>query len=413
MTLVVRSRQLVWLFGGLTAFSAAGYGVMFTVLDDFRDQYGISEGALGMVVAIGFFTSFLAQVLLAPLADRGHARSMVLWGSVSTIAGLLVMAVSTAVPGLFAGRILMGIGAGIAVPAARRMVILADPDNLGSNLGWLLSADVLGFALGPAVSAVLVAPFGLAAPFLLIAALMAAYLPMLWRVHVDEQVADSDLAATSGLAFDLLRERPIAAAVCIGAAGFVMIGTFDALWVLVLDDLRAADWIANLGVILFAVPLAVLGSFGGRLCQRVGPFRVGTVGLLVGAACVFSYGQLPSAMAMLTVAMFHSVNDGLSISAAGVAVGTEAPPERMAAAQGLLGGVQTLVGGAGALMAGVLFQHFGRGVAFGSAAMTMVVLVVASVLLAGRHWGDRQPPSEVPPGGSSSMPEARSTSSAA
>jgi MFS family permease len=300
----------------------------------------------------------------------------------------------------------MGLGAGMAVPAARRMVILADPANLGANLGWMLSADVAGFAMGPAVSAVLVEPFGLAAPFLVIAAAMALYLPLLWRVRVDEHV-DADLPS-AGLSFDLLRLRPIAASVCMGAAMFVMIGTFDSLWVLTLDDLDASDWIANLGVILFALPLIVLGAPGGRLCQRVGPFRVGTVGLLVGALCVFLYGQLPGAGAMMVVAMVHSLNDGLSIGASGVAVGTHAPPERMAGAQGLLGGVQTLTGGLGALGASQLYEQFGRGVAFGASATAMVVLVLASVLLAGPYWGDRQAV-----GDSNEIPAAPSTSSAA
>lgn len=400
------SRRLVILFGGLAAFSAAGYGVMFTVLDDFRDAYGISEGALGFVVAVGFFTSFLAQVLVAPQADRGHARAMVLLGAITTIAGLLVMAYSEATLGLVLGRILMGVGAGVAVPAARRMVILADPANLGRNLGWLVSADVIGFAMGPAVSAVLVGPFGLAAPFLFIAAVMAAYLPYLWRVHVDEHV-DPDAPAAS-LAFDLLLVRPIAAAVCLGAAVFVMIGTFDSLWVLVLDDLDTADWIANLGIIVFAVPLAVLGSTGGRLSQRVGPYRVGTVGLLVGALAVFSYGFLPTAGLMLTVAILHSFNDGLSVSSAGVAVGMVAPPERMAAAQGLLGGVQTLAGGLAALAAGQLYQHVGRGAAFATAAAVMVMLVAAGAALAGPAFHVRYRH-----GPSAAIPAAASTSSAA
>ena len=60
--------------------SSAGYGVMFTVLDDIRDQFGVSESHLGLIVAIGFFASFLAQVLLAPLADRGHARRLLMAG---------------------------------------------------------------------------------------------------------------------------------------------------------------------------------------------------------------------------------------------------------------------------------------------------------------------------------------------
>ncbi|MEZ5259235.1 MAG: hypothetical protein R2705_20840 [Ilumatobacteraceae bacterium] len=51
----------------------------------------------------------------------------------------------------------------MAVPAVRRIVILADPAHLGSNLGLLLAADVGGFAMGPVVAALLIGPFGIPA----------------------------------------------------------------------------------------------------------------------------------------------------------------------------------------------------------------------------------------------------------
>ena len=44
-----------------------------------------------------------------------------------------------------------------------------------------------------------------------------------------------------------------------GCAVWVMIGAFDALWAVALDDLDTAEWIANLGITLFALPLVVLG----------------------------------------------------------------------------------------------------------------------------------------------------------
>ncbi|MEL0282954.1 MAG: hypothetical protein VW964_00200, partial [Ilumatobacter sp.] len=48
------TRARVLTFGLLTAIMASGYGVMFTVLDDFRLEYGISESRLGLIVGIGF-----------------------------------------------------------------------------------------------------------------------------------------------------------------------------------------------------------------------------------------------------------------------------------------------------------------------------------------------------------------------
>ena len=38
-------RRLILSFGVLAGLFAAGYGVMFTLLDDFRDRYGISDAA--------------------------------------------------------------------------------------------------------------------------------------------------------------------------------------------------------------------------------------------------------------------------------------------------------------------------------------------------------------------------------
>jgi MFS family permease len=383
----VNNRRLVYTFGLLTGLFAAGYGVMFTLLDDFRDRYGISESSLGMVVAVGFFAAFGAQVFFAPLADRGHARRLVNIGMVFNLVGLLLMAFGTTFAILLSGRLVMGLGTGIAVPAIRRIVILADPDNLGSNIGRLLAADVAGFAMGPAISAVLVSPFGIAAPFLVICVATLVCFPVIARAHVAETAAADQPKAR--FAFDLLRSRSYVGAVLFGCAVFLMVGTFDALWVLVLDDLRTADWIANLGITLFALPLIFLGSIGGRLAQRVGPFRVGTIGLLLGAAFMFSYGHLPTGTAMFSVAMFHALNDGITVSSSGVAVGMVSPKERMAGAQGLLGGAQTLTGGIAALVAGQLYQAHGRASAYTVCAIAMAAFVAIGSACAGRDWGMR------------------------
>ena len=383
----MRNRRIVITFSVLTALFASGYGVMFTVLDDFRDSYGIADSSLGLVVAVGFFASFIAQILFAPLADRGHARQLIYIGMLLDIGGLIGMAVGTTIQVLLLSRLVMGLGAGVALPAVRRIVILADPDNLGRNIGRLLAADVAGFALGPAISAILVGPFGIAVPFIVIAAATALCFPVVARVQVDETSVEQRPEAR--FAFDLLRIRPYVGAVCFGAAVFLMVGTFDALWVLVLDDLNTPDWIANLGITLFALPLVFLGPFGGRLAQRVGPFRVGTVGLLLGAAFMFAYGHLPTGMAMFAVSMIHALCDGTTISSSGVAAALVVPEERQAGAQGLLGGAQTLVGGSSALVAGQLYENHGCATAYTTCSVLMVVLVLVGLGCVGRTWARR------------------------
>ena len=383
-------------FGVMTALLASGYGVMFTVLDDFRDDYGIAEIWLGLIVGIGFLAGFLSQVLIAPFADRGHARRLVLTGLILSAVGLTMVAAGRTLGPLLLGRFVMGIGVGMAVPSVRRIVINADPANLGRNVGLLLAADVTGFASGPALAAVLLR-FGIPVPFLVIAGLTVLCLPLVLRVPVVENADVARGGPGPRLAVDLLRERGLVAALLQGAAVFLMIGTFDALWAIVLDDLEASELVSNLGITIFALPLIFLGSYGGSLAQRVGPFRLAPIGLTLGAVFMFLYGFLPSGLAMLAVGIVHSISDGLTISSTGVAVGMTAPADRQAGAQGLLGAAETLTAGITAVAAGALYTWGGRTLAYTVCAVLMLALVATSFVLAGPEHRARRGPLVVEP----------------
>ena len=355
----------------LGALSAMGYGVMFTVLDDYRDEFGIPAAQLGFIVGLGFVAAFVAQVVLAPIADRGHARRLMVVGVAIDVVGLLVLGFGTTIWVLILGRALSGLGAGMTMPALRRLVIVGDPDRLGDNLGLLLACDVAGFAAGPLLSALLVGPFGLPAPYIVVAVAASVCLPIVLR----QRVHDPGVETVSATSFDLLRSPHFRAAVSMGVAMWMMIGTFDALWVVVLDDLGADDWIANIGITVFVVPLIILGERGGRLAQRLGPFRLGPIGLGIGAVAMFASGLMPTGIAMLAVGVVHAVNDGITVSSTSVAVGLVTPEGRHASAQGLLGGVQTLMAGVAAVVAGVVYDTAGRTTAYAVCSVVMLGLI--------------------------------------
>jgi MFS family permease len=386
-------RRLVVLAAVTSSLLASGYGVMFTLLDDYRDSYGIQADQLGWVVGVGFFVSFLAQILLAPLADRGHAKRLIATGIAINVVGLIGMGFGRSIGPILVGRALTGLGVGMAIPALRKVVIAADPDNLGQNMGTLLAADVGGFALGPAVSAVIRPLLGIPAPYVVIAVATLAIVPVLLVAPVKEQQATS---TDQRFAVDLLRSRPVAATVVMGLAVFVMIGMFDSLFSIVLDDMNAPGWIANAGIILFALPLLVLGRPGGRLTHRLGPFRISTLGLTMGALFMLSYGFWKSAYVMLAVGILHGVNDGLTVTGTGVAMGMVAPAHRQAGAQGLLGGTQTLCGGLSAILAGWLYENTTRTTTYAVCSALMLTLVLAGALLAGPTWKLRPTDNETP-----------------
>ncbi len=381
-----RKHLLIALFVAIAVKSSA-YGVMFTMLDDYREQFGISEGSLGLVIAIGFFTSFFAQITIAPMADRGRSRQLIFIGLSLAIVGNFAMAFSDSLPELLGSRFISGVGLGCALPAMRRVIIVSEPENLGRNLGRVLSCEVGGFAAGPVLSAFLVAPFGIPAPFLVIGIALSVMTATIFAMPIPETAAEDH--PTERFAIDLLRNRAITAGVLIGVAVFFMIGTFDSLWALMMNDLNAPTWMANTGVTLFVLPMVVMAPYGGRFVQRVGPFRAGGFGMLFGAACMTLYGIISVPWLLMVVFLAHTLNDGMTVTSAGVSVGMVAPPERQAGAQGLLGGVQTLTGGIAASFAGVSYEFLGRTTTFAIAGLIMASLIGVARLLAGNRWGLR------------------------
>ncbi len=366
-------RQTIHLLRTASALGGMSYGIMFTMLDDYRDKYNITESRLGLIVAIGFIVGFLSQTLLAPFADKGFAKRMVLLGLTLEIIGALTMAFGQAFMPLFLGRLLLGLGGGASEPALRRVIILSDPNNMGNNLGLIVSAGVAGFTAGPIVSALTVGTFGLAAPFLIVVALLVLVGIGLLRLHVQE--ADIANAPKERLAFDLLRIRPLAGAIVIGLALFVMIGTFDSLWSVMMDDMNAPSWVANVGISMFALPMIFLAPRGGRFTQTFGPFRASIIGLSCGAFFLTMYGILPSPYPMLFIGILHGVVDGYTVTGGSAAIALVAPQERLASAQGLYGGLQTLTGGIAAACAGAVYGVIGRA--------TFVVCCVVMLLLIG------------------------------
>ena len=364
--------------------SSCLYGVMFTMLDDYRNNFGIAESALGFIVGVGFFTSFLGQVSIAPLADRGRARRLIILGLTLEVIGCIGMAFGETFLILLVSRIIMGFGTGAALPALRRVIIVADPENFGRNLGRILSFEVAGFAAGPVFSVVLTAPFGIPGPFIFLATTISFFVLVISRIKVPETAKENH--PTERFAIDLLKNRAIASGILIGVALFFMIGVFDSLWVLMMDDLDAAQWMANVGVSVFVLPLILLGPFGGKFVQRIGPYRAGGFGMILGALFMAGYGLMPTPALMMVVFFFHSTNDGFFVTGAGVAVGTSAPLERQAGAQGLLGGMETLAGGVAASFAGVAYDHLGRATTFIGTGAIMLVLIASARILAGDNW---------------------------
>jgi hypothetical protein len=84
---------------------------------------------------------------------------------------------------------------------------------------------------------------------------------------------------------------------------------------------------------------------------------------------------------MLGIGLAHGVVDGLTITGGSAAIALVAPRERLASAQGLYSGMQTLTGGLAAGTAGFAYEHIGRHT-FWVCTIVMFMLIGSGAFLA-------------------------------
>ena len=106
-----------------TAFEALGYGAIFALLAELQDAYHLPTYGLGLIAGSSFLAGLGAQVGLARYADRGHTRLLLRLGLAIAAVGMLWFGLASHLWEFVGARVLLGVGSGMFVPAARRVVV--------------------------------------------------------------------------------------------------------------------------------------------------------------------------------------------------------------------------------------------------------------------------------------------------
>jgi MFS family permease len=368
------TRAMVLLFL-LTALMSLGYGSVFTLLADIRDNYGFTDSQVGLIAFAGLFTGVLGQLFLARFSDRGYAVVMMRVGIATAAFGMLWMTFATPLWQWIAARLLLGLGSGMVGPAIRRVIIARDPQRVGANLGRQTAFDVAGFVLGPALAAGLAQVFGLRAPFIFLTVAYVVAIFFVGRITTAADAAASETTRTKHPS--LLRLPAMQSALFAAIAFYLTIGMFEALWSILLRDLDAETWLIGVTLSVFTIPMIIFAPKGGALAQRIGPIRVVTISVTVAAIATCLYGFLPLWF-LIVISGVHAIADAYTMPANQVAVAVSTPPDQLAAGQGLLGATGLAVAAASALIGSVIYDAFGRGTIFaGTAVLMMICLGIA------------------------------------
>ncbi len=338
---------------GVVSASIAG---IIAVLGELRSELDFSETGIGIIVACGFLASFVAQVGFARYADRGYGRQLATIGIAVSALALGVMVIADTVLVWSLSRAALGFAGGLTLPGLRRAATVLDPDNVGENLGRLIVGEIGGFVLGPIVASVLVEVGGLRAPFIAFAVLSVLFLPFVARLPADNGAQDE----TAGFPFDLLKNRRLQAGLILIFGYFFLIGAFESVLPVMLEDEGARPTTIGLAFTVFAVPIVLVSARAGRTADRVGPPKVAIAGMAISAASTATYGIIPSIWLLLALMTLVGFADGYGFIAGQVLISRSVAENRQAAALGLMGAFEVLGASVSAIPAAWLYGEYGK-----------------------------------------------------
>jgi len=381
----------VRLLAALAFAVASGNGALFALLPELQDRNGLPTWTLGPVVAASFVAGLGAQIGLARFADRGHARRMVLGGLCAACAGALLTGTATGLPQLVLGRAATGLGAALAVTAARKLVVVLRPEAVGRALGSLLVFDIVGFVLGAPIAAAIATRSSLPVAFGVIAAGIAVLVPAVARVRFPPVPVVVRRTDERPVLRRLLGRPRLRAALLLGVATYGAIGVFDTIWARYLADLGSSPLVISATLAAFGLPLAVAAPIGGRIADRYGALRADLVGVIVSVPFMAAYGWSSSVLVLTGIAVAHCLVDGVNFPATQAAVVAECDPDEVAAGQGLLAATQQSTAAVAALVIAPVYGAYGVTVTFGGAAAVMVLAWLGALanLGVGRQRGLR------------------------
>lgn len=240
---------------------AMGYGAIFGLLADLQDTYRFEQSGLGFIAASAFPAALVGQLGLSRFADRGYTRKLLWFGLATAAIGMIWFWVGDSLWEFIVARVLVGLGSGTFIPAARRVILSRNPDNPGGAISVAGAADIGGFLVGIPVAKGLEGLFDNPnTPFLVLGVMLMIIGPLATLIPEPEIHEESAGGGELRRVFAI----PLARGGLIIGVGFaVMIGTFDSVASRFLKDLGGTNTELVLVMIALFIPLVLFMPVAG------------------------------------------------------------------------------------------------------------------------------------------------------
>ena len=379
-----------------------GFGVIIPLLPFYGKHFGASPTEITWMMACYSLAQLFSSPLLGRLSDRIGRRPVLLISLVGSVAAYLWLGFADALWMLFAARLLAGLGAGNIAAAQAYVSDVTTPATRAKGMGMIGAAFGLGFTIGPALGGLVAGSnptaAALARPAFLAAGLSAlAFVVALARLKESLPPAAQNAPPRPGrwqMTQNVMARPPLRRLILllfITVTAFAGMETTFALWAN-----SAFGWgprevgynFLYVGLVL----VAVQGGLIGRLSQRLGEARL----VLAGAGMIaLGLALLPVALALwrlLIVNTLLALGMGLLNPSLTSLISQQADADERGGVLGVSQSASSLARILGPVVAGPLFEFWGRGAPYYVGAVVMALVVALALRLPRRRaLADPQP----------------------
>jgi len=348
----------------------------------FKDVLLLSPFQQALVVAVPVVVGSLGRIPVGALTDRYGGRIMFPLVSLATIVPVLYLGLAghSSLAGLLVGGFFLGIGGtsfAVGVPFVNAWF---PPQRRGLAIG-IFGMGMGGTAISALTTVKLVAAHGTAAPFVVTAAVLAAYAvlaALLLRDAPGRAIPSQPLSRrlASTLRLRVTWQAAILYAVLFG--GYVAFSVYLPAYLKTAYGLTQADASNRMaGFVLLAV---LMRPVGGWLSDRVGPPLVLAVALTVVGIGAAIQALTPSLVPLGTIAFLAMAAAlGAGAGATFALVALLAPPDKVGSVTGVVGAAGGLGGFVPPLVMGFVYGQYGS---YAAGLAALAVVAAATLVLA-------------------------------
>ena len=383
------------------AVNQLGFGIVVPVTPIYARTFGVSETAVGLVVAVYGLGRFLFNLPAGQAADRFGRKPVIFAGTMVTCVGSVLCGLAPAFPQLLAYRFVGGVGAAIVITGVQ--VVVADVstrETRGRMMATYMGFFTFAVGVGPSVGGLIASFAGPRAPFFAFAALATLAGMVALFVLPETKAARAAASAEASIAPPLRGN----AHQLLTNVGFMTISlvTFVQFFnrtgaIFAVVPLMGVERLgldaATIGFALTAASLCNIALVGvtGQLVDRLGRKPVIVPGCLI-AAAGFAGFALSTGYPMFVLSAILWGISGAFISASAAYAADQAPPGANGVTMGVYRMLADLGYVVGPVLLGVIAMWSGADGALVFAAVLSVVTMLPFLLMAPETGGRKFAP---------------------